>query len=76
MGPQFPCFNRRPGNESDQVGRYDERFVTKLLNNYRSHPAIIKVSACIWGETLSVSHILKGPNFLWVKTALPNTAHA
>ena len=39
MGPKFPCFNRQqPGNE------YDPKVVTKLLNNYRSHPAIIEVN--------------------------------
>lgn len=38
MSSQFPCFNRRPASNT-----YDSRMVTKLLNNYRSHPAIIKL---------------------------------
>ena len=41
MGPNFRCSNRlRPSNQ------YDPKVVTKLLNNYRSHPKIIKVSCC------------------------------
>ena len=43
MSPQFPCYNRQPGSEPGEVGSYDAKMVTKLLNNYRSHPAIIKV---------------------------------
>ena len=42
MLPNFQCFNReQPSNQ------YNPMVVTKLLNNYRSHPAVIKVSLTV-----------------------------
>ncbi len=29
--------------ELENKGTYDQRFITKLVNNYRSHPDILKV---------------------------------
>ena len=43
MSPQFPCYNRRPSFGHGGEEEYDATMVTKLLNNYRSHPAIIEV---------------------------------
>ena len=43
MSPKFLCYNRQPSIGCGGEEGYDATMVTKLLNNYRSHPAIIEV---------------------------------
>ena len=40
---KVPSYGRLPAH-GDAAGKYDTSLLTKLLKNYRSHPAILKAS--------------------------------
>ena len=41
---EFPLYSRDPVKFSDH-GSYDPLLVTKLVDNYRSHPALLQISS-------------------------------
>lgn len=43
MMTEVPFYNRIPQDDDDELGEYNPKLLTKLLKNYRSHPAILKV---------------------------------
>ena len=54
MSTYFNCYERQPPDD-----QYDPKCVTKLLNNYRSHPEIIKVSMfCLIVQCCYVSFLI------------------